>query len=38
MESDKSDKIGLLRYGYTYQNAQKRAALMFQLYGIRMGV
>lgn len=33
-----SDKIGLLRYGYTYQNAVKRAALMFQLYGVRMGV
>ena len=32
-----SDKIGLLRYGYTYQNAAKRAALMYQLYGIRMG-
>jgi hypothetical protein len=33
-----SDKRGLLRYGYTYQNAAKRAALMFQLYGVRMGV
>jgi hypothetical protein len=33
-----SDKIGLLRYGYTYQNVQKRAALMYQLYGIKMGV
>lgn len=37
MDSDKSNKIGLLRYGYTYQNAQKRAELMWQLYGIRMG-
>ena len=33
-----SDKIGLLRYGYTYENAVKRAALMYQLYGVRMGV
>jgi hypothetical protein len=32
-----SDKQGLLRYGYTYQNAEKRAALMYQLYGVRMG-
>jgi hypothetical protein len=33
-----SDKTGLLRYGYTYENKHKRAALMFELYGIRMGV
>jgi hypothetical protein len=33
-----SDKTGLLRYGFTYQNAGKRAALMWQLYGVRMGV
>jgi hypothetical protein len=33
-----SDKSGLLRYGYTYQNPVKRAALMFELYGIRMGL
>ena len=33
-----SDKQGLLRYGYTYQNdTAKRAALMYQLYGVRMG-
>jgi len=32
-----SDKRGLLRYGYTYQNEAKRAALMLQLYGVRMG-
>jgi hypothetical protein len=32
-----SDKTGLLRYGFTYQNAEKRAALMYQLYGIKMG-
>ena len=38
MDSDKSEKLGLLRYGYTYQNAEKRAAMMFQLYGVRMGV
>ena len=38
MDSDKSDKIGLLRYGYTYQNKYKFAALMLQLYGINMGV
>ena len=37
MDSDKSDKVGLLRYGYTYQNKQKLAAIMFQLYGITMG-
>lgn len=31
-----SDKKGLLRYGWTYQNKQKLAALMYQLYGIKM--
>ena len=31
-----SDKIGLLRYGWTYQNKHKLAALMFELYGIKM--
>ena len=36
-ESDKSDKRGLFRYGYTYQNIEKRTALMWQLYGVRMG-
>jgi len=36
MDSDKSGKIGLLRYGYTYQNKQKRAALMLELYGVRL--
>ena len=38
MDSDKSDKQGLLRYGYTYQNKHKLAAIMWQLYGVRMGV
>jgi len=33
-----SDKNGLLRYGHTYENERKRAALMFRLYGIIMGV
>ena len=33
-----SDKKGLLRYGWTYRDRLKRAAIMFQLYGIRMGV
>ncbi len=37
MDSDKTGKIGLLRYGWTYQNAEKRAALMYQLYGVKMG-
>ncbi len=32
-----SDKKGLLRYGWTYQNKYKRNHLMFQLYGIHMG-
>lgn len=27
---------GLFRYGNTYQNLQNRAALMFQLYGVRI--
>jgi hypothetical protein len=31
-----SDKTGLSRYGYTYQNKHKLAALMLQLYGIKM--
>jgi hypothetical protein len=26
--------MGLLRYGHTYQNKDKRNALMFQLYGV----
>ena len=38
MDSDKSCKQGLLRYGYTYQNKHKLAAIMWQLYGVRMGV
>jgi hypothetical protein len=37
MDSDKSDKLGLLRYGWTYENKHKLAALMFELYGIKMG-
>jgi hypothetical protein len=32
-----SDKTGLLRYGWTYQNKHKLAALILQLYGIKMG-
>jgi hypothetical protein len=32
-----SDKKGLLRYGWTYQDKHKLAALMLQLYGIKMG-
>jgi hypothetical protein len=32
-----SDKTGLLRYGWTYENKYKLAALMFELYGIKMG-
>jgi hypothetical protein len=32
-----SDKKGLLRYGWTYQNRHKLNALMWQLYGIQMG-
>jgi hypothetical protein len=31
-----SDKKGLLRYGWTYENKHKLAALMFQLYGVKM--
>lgn len=38
MDSDKSGKRGLLRYGWTYQNKYKLASLMFQLYGVKMGV
>ena len=37
MDSAKNHKGGLLRYGYTYQNKHKLAAMMWQLYGIRMG-
>ena len=37
MDCDKKGKIGLLRYGYTYQNKHKLAELMWQLYGVRMG-
>ena len=33
-----SDNKGLLRYGWTYRDSLKRAAIMFQLYGIQMGV
>ena len=33
-----SDKVGLLRYGWTYRDKLKREALMFKLYGIRMGL
>lgn len=27
-------KTGLLRYGHTYQNEEKRKAIMLELYGI----
>ena len=30
-----SDKTGLLRYGWTYQNKHKLARLMYQLYGLK---
>jgi hypothetical protein len=32
-----SDKRGLLRYGWTYENKHRLAAMMWQLYGIKMG-
>jgi len=33
-----SDKKGLFRYGWTYLDKHKRARLMFQLYGVTMGL
>jgi hypothetical protein len=36
-ESEKYNKgPGLFRYGNTYQDLQKRKALMLELYGIRI--
>lgn len=34
--TDAMNPQGLLRYGHTYELAEKRAALMLQLYGVRV--